>query len=451
MEIALHFSASSSDIPEKSSVPTPILIILAGGASSRMWPLREKSLLRFGTEPLLFSQLRRYQALGFSEVVIVANPENRADIAALAAQIPQINIRVVVQSEAKGMGDALLQAAPALPSRPDVPIYITQVHDVVDDQLHSDMLKAWQNDPATTFLAGYEREDYFPGGYLIVSPSGRITGMIEKPGADKKPSNLVNIVAHIHADANRLMNAIRAAYEAGGTSDDHYERAMDRLMKETVYRVVPYRGPWNALKYPWHVLDVMNYFLGKIQGQHIAESAFVARTATLVGDVYIGERARIFPGAAIVGPAYIGADTIVGNNALVRASMVLNGCNVGFTTEVARSYVADHCDMHACRVLDSVFAPNVNFSAGCTTANLRIDKGTVASRIKGQKVDTGRGKLGAIIGQGAFLAVDVMTMPGVKVGETAQVGPGTHVERDILNGQRVYVKQEYVIIEAENN
>ena len=30
---------------------TPILIILAGGASSRVWPLREKSLLRFGTEP----------------------------------------------------------------------------------------------------------------------------------------------------------------------------------------------------------------------------------------------------------------------------------------------------------------------------------------------------------------------------------------------------------------
>ena len=44
----------------------PILIILAGGASSRMWPLREKSLLRFGTEPLLVSQLQRYKALGFN-------------------------------------------------------------------------------------------------------------------------------------------------------------------------------------------------------------------------------------------------------------------------------------------------------------------------------------------------------------------------------------------------
>ena len=53
----------------------PILIILAGGASSRMWPLREKSLLRFGTESLLIGQLQRYRALGFQEAIIVTNPE----------------------------------------------------------------------------------------------------------------------------------------------------------------------------------------------------------------------------------------------------------------------------------------------------------------------------------------------------------------------------------------
>jgi bifunctional UDP-N-acetylglucosamine pyrophosphorylase/glucosamine-1-phosphate N-acetyltransferase len=98
-------------------------------------------------------------------------------------------------------------------------------------------------------------------------------------------------------------------------------------------------------------------------------------------------------------------------------------------------------------VLDSVFAPNVNFSAGCTTANLRIDHGTVSSMVKGQKINTGRDKLGAIIGQNAFIAVDAMTMPGVKIGERAQVGPGTHVHYDVKNDQRIYVKQEIVVEE----
>lgn len=429
----------------------PVLIILAGGASSRMWPLREKSLLRFGAEPLMISQLQRYRTLGFSQVVIVANPDNRDEIAALVQPLTALmRIDVVVQAEPKGMGDALLQVAPALADHPHAPIYITQVHDVVDDTLHAAMLKAFASDSTTTYLAGYEREDYFPGGYLSVDSAGRITAIIEKPGPDNRPSNLVNIVAHIHADAARLLDAVRAEYTRDIPGDDHYERAMDRLMKETVYRVVPYQGHWSALKYPWHVLDIMDYYLSKIDGQIIGEGVYIAPTAALVGNVYIGAGAKIFPGAAVVGPAYIGEGTIVGNNSLVRASMVLDHCEVGFTTEVARSYVADRCAMHACRVLDSVFGERVNFSAGCTTANLRIDHGVVSSSVKGQRIESGRNKLGAIIGNDTFLAVDVMTMPGVKIGERVQVGPGTHVRHDIKDRQRVYVKQEIVIEDDDN-
>jgi bifunctional UDP-N-acetylglucosamine pyrophosphorylase/glucosamine-1-phosphate N-acetyltransferase len=434
---------------------TPHLIILAGGASSRMWPLREKSLIRFGAvgdggsaAPLLITQLRRYAALGITDVTIVGSPDNRDDIAALLTDVPEVRAGVVVQPEPKGMGDALLRAAEVVPA--GTPIYVTQVHDVVDDALHRDMLAAFAADPTAAYAAGNEREDYFPGGYLIVEGE-RLVGIVEKPGAANRPSKLVNIVAHIYPDAAALFDAIRAEYARDLPSDDHYERAMDALMKRMPFKVVTYRGAWSALKFPWHVLDIMNAFLAQIKGQQVADSAKIAPTASLVGDVIIGERARVFPGAAVVGPAYIGADVIVGNNALVRNAMVLSRSNVGFTTEVARSYVAEHVDMHACRVLDSVFAPNVNFSAGCTTANLRIDRGVVSCYVKGQKIDTGRDKLGAIVGQGAFLAVDVMTMPGVKVGEGAQVGPGMHVHQDIPDGARAYVRQEIVVIEKDKS
>lgn len=426
----------------------PVLIVLAGGASSRMWPLREKSLLRFGADPLMAIQLKRYAALGFKQAIIVANPASREQIADLAASIPDLNVAVVVQQTPRGMGDALLMAEPALPD-PHVPIYVTQVHDVVDEKLHQDMLKAFGKNADASYLAGYEMDDYFPGGYLVVD-GDQITGIVEKPGAENRPSNLVNIVAHIHADAGELFDAIRAEYSRDLPSDDHYERAMDALMTDArTYRVVPYSGHWSALKYPWHVLDIMAYFLDQIDGQVIAEDAFVAKTATLVGNVYIGAGARVFPGAAVVGPAYVGAGAIVGNNALVRNSMVLDGCEVGFTTEVARSYVGPGCAMHACRVLDTVFAENVNFSAGCTTANLRIDRGLVNSKVKGEKLSTGRDKFGAVVGRDAFLAVDVMTMPGVKVGERAQVGPGTHVVRDVPDDQRVYVKQQLEVVDHD--
>jgi bifunctional UDP-N-acetylglucosamine pyrophosphorylase/glucosamine-1-phosphate N-acetyltransferase len=424
----------------------PTLIILAGGVSSRMSPLREKSLIRFGTDPLLVRQLRRFIALGFERAILVANPENKGVIADLLASMTEtIQTDVVVQTDPIGMGDALLKAQPLLADTPDAPIYITQVHDVVDDALHQDMLAAYHQHLHGSYIAGYEMEDYFPGGYLTINGEGRILGIVEKPDPDKRPSKLVNIVAHLHSNNGRLFDAIRAQYEANISSDDHYERAMASLMEEHIYRVVPYKGHWSALKYPWHVLDVMRHFLGQIEGQVIESDAYVSPSATLVGNVYIGEGAKIFPHASIVGPAYIGARTIVGNGALVRDSMVLNHCEVGFTTEIARSYVADYCSMHACRVLDSVFAEGVNFSAGCTTANLRIDKGEVLSSVKGKRTGTGRNKLGAIIGRDAFIGVDALTMPGVKIGERAQIGPGTHVHEDIEAGKRVYVKQELII------
>lgn len=427
---------------------TPILIILAGGASSRMWPLREKSLIKFGQDPLLLTQLRRYESLGFKDVILVGNPENIADLQSLAPQT-QLHLQFAVQTESIGMGDAILRAGKLLKENRDSAIYVTQVHDVTELKLHQDMLAMYRSNPKGMYGAGVHMEEYFPGGYLIVSEDGIVSGIVEKPAPEKRPSRYVNIVAHIYPHAGQLLDALQKEYDSAISSDDHYERAMDSLMKQQPFYLVGYRGRWDALKFPWHVLDIMEGFLQQIEGQHIAPDAFISDKATISGNVIIESGAKVFPGAAVVGPAYIGKNTIVGNNALVRHSMVLNHCEVGFTTEIARSYVADRVSMHACRVLDSVFAEGVNFSAGCTTANLRIDKGIVKSSVKGKRLETGRNKFGAVIGAGAFLGVDVMTMPGVKIGANAQVGPGTHVHDDVPQGARLYVKQAQVLVQSE--
>ncbi len=138
---------------------------------------------------------------------------------------------------------------------------------------------------------------------------------------------------------------------------------------------MPYSGPWQALKYPWHVLDIMHALLGRIDGQHISPEAKIEDGVLIKGNVVIEKGARVFHGATIAGPAYIGEGAIVGNGSLVRESMIGAGAVVGFATEVARSYMADRAHTHACQVLDSILDEDVNFSASCTTANLRIDQG----------------------------------------------------------------------------
>jgi carbonic anhydrase/acetyltransferase-like protein (isoleucine patch superfamily) len=56
---------------------------------------------------------------------------------------------------------------------------------------------------------------------------------------------------------------------------------------------------------------------------HVHESAYVAPTATICGDVTIGEKSRVLFGAVIVaegGPVEIGAECIVMENAVIRGT-----------------------------------------------------------------------------------------------------------------------------------
>ena len=115
----------------------------------------------------------------------------------------------------------------------------------------------------------------------------RITGIVEKPSPDARPSDLVNIVAHIHPDAALLCTAIRQQYAEDPAGDDHYERAMAALMPAQHFAALRYEGPWRALKYPWHVLELMEAYLADFGGgsddQRVDPSARVALTAQLSG------------------------------------------------------------------------------------------------------------------------------------------------------------------------
>src|SRR5579884_1228108 len=156
----------------------PMLIVLAGGSNSRFWPLREKSLFPFLGQPLLEHQLRTYAAAGFSHIVVVANPANRASIEDVTRRLESLaDVRVVTQVEPRGMGDALLAVRPLLAhDGAPTPAYVCQVHDVFDPSLHARMLQAHAQAPDVTWLASYQVERYFPGGYLAVDSDLRITG-----------------------------------------------------------------------------------------------------------------------------------------------------------------------------------------------------------------------------------------------------------------------------------
>lgn len=423
-------------------------IILAGGESSRLRPLGDKSLQRFMGQSLLARHMRMLAAAGLREMLVVTSPRNERAVRDDCADLPaEIATRFVTQPEPLGMGDAAARALADLPA--DAGVYLTQAHDLLDPAFHQSALAQAAAAPEAILLAARHTTAYFPGGYIIPVNANEAgdqpfaaRGIVEKPGAGREPSQWVTLVAHVIPRAGELAAALAAAAE--GDPNDRYERALSALMGQRATLALPHLAPTASLKYPWHMLDLMELLLQRIETPQIHPSVQMAEGASIRGKVIVAENVRLFPGAAILGPAFVGPGTVLGNQALVRDSMVGARCIIGYSSEVARSWLGNDVWFHTNYVGDSVIDDNVSFGSGTVTGNLRLDEGVIKARVKGERLSTGRTKLGQIIGSGTRVGINASLMPGVIIGRNAFVGPGVILHEDVPDGRRVTLRQDLV-------
>ncbi|NCP66785.1 NTP transferase domain-containing protein [bacterium] len=394
-------------------------IFLAAGSSSRMEPISDKNFLEFLGKPLMLHLLENAAKAGCTNFIIVTNPDNLKAVKELCKNHDFLSpAQVTIQPRLEeGMAGGILAGLEFLEDDESVLIY--NGNDFVEADIIKKIIKeASLNDGA---LLGQRRATYFPGGYLEINPQGKIQSIIEKPGEGKEPSNLVNIVVHAFAKAGDLKKALS---NARSESDDVYEVALDALFKTHNFKAVEYNGVWQAIKYPWHVLEMMDVLLATSES-YTSSKADIAPSATIKGKhVIIEEGVRIFENAVISGPAYIGKNAVVGNNALVRNSIIGENSVIGYNTEVARSWLGKDITSHMAYIGDSVIADNVNFGAYSCTANLRLDKKTVRVKIKEDLIDSNHTKLGAIVGFGTQIGIGAKLMPGCKTPVQTLIRPG---------------------------
>jgi len=401
-------------------------LLLAAGRSRRAKPIEDKNFLKFCGKTLIEFQLESLQEAGFQDILIAAGEHNKERIEGVVAQYGA----TVIQQENldDGMAGAVLATEPHLK---DEALFIVSSNDVVEPRAYESVLKASESG-ADAYLLATQMDSYFPGGYLKVD-NGRITDIIEKPGAGNEPSNLVNIVLHFFRKPETLLSALKSS---SSNNDDRYEVALDKLMNEQRFEAVAYDGMWQPVKHPWHVLDLMPYFFEKMKTS-MHPSAEIAESARINGAVCIEEGAKVFDNAVIQGPAYIGKNTVVANNALVRGSIIGDDCVVGYATEVARSFIGDDCWFHSNYVGDTIMGDNNSFGAGAVCANLRLDEKEIS--------ESGRNKLGPIFGDNIRVGVNTSIMPGVRVGSNTMITSGLVVAEDIESGKFAHGKTELVI------
>ena len=417
------------------------VIFLCAGVGKRMFPITEdKFLLNFMGRTLLEHQIKIAMGAGLIDFLIIGNPGNIERIKALTASVKGATFNFAVQTHPRGIADALKCAATHLSGG----AIIVNPNDVFESSAYGILLEEYRSGSASSYILGYQVRHYFPGGYLVTNNRGELMHIIEKPERGKEPSDLVNILLHLHTDMRKLLEYIDTVQT---TRDDAYECAID-LMVHDSYRikVVRYGGFWAPIKYPWNVFEVVRFFLDSSK-KNIAASASVSDNATLSGKVIIGDNVRILENAVIRGPVYIGDNCIVGNNALVREySHIGTGCVVGFSTEVKGSYIGNDCWFHSSYIGDSIIGNNCSFGAGTVTANFRFDEKDISVRYNKHKESTGRNHFGAIIGDNCKTGINSGILPGRRIGPNSIVGSHVCVTDDLEPGMILSVRPQSNLI-----
>lgn len=414
------------------------VLILAGGVGRRFWPLtKSKYLFSFLGKTLIEHNLDKLQRAGFTRVIIAVTPEAKPSLPTF--NYPNLDIQTVVQEEANGMSGALLAAENYLTEEP---LLIINATDIVSPNLYKEIMTAAIQ--GKNALVGKRQSNYFSGGYYTVE-GDRVVDVVEKPQPGTEPSDIVKLVFDLFQNPKAFVEAVRVK---GGDTNTSYERTLNDFIKKDSFTLVTYDGYWQATKYPWHLLDVMELLFKDLK-EHRGDNVEISDKATVKGPVVFESNVRVLENAVIAGPAYIGENTIIGNSTLVRGSHIGRDCVVGFATEIARSYVGDNCWFHSNYIGDSVLEANINPSAGTVLANSRIDEGEIGSYVDGIKIMTGRNRLGAILSKNVRVGVNTSFMPGIKVGTGSFIGPGLTVYQDIKENSFVRAKQTLATIKNQ--
>ncbi|NBV54030.1 MAG: hypothetical protein EBR83_11035 [Verrucomicrobia bacterium] len=152
------------------------------------------------------------------------------------------------------------------------------------------------------------------------------------------------------------------------------------------------------------------------------------------GRLQVGKGTKILPGVVIEGDVIIGDHCKVGPNCYIRGSTAIGDkCHVGQAVEIKNSILLPGTNVgHLSYLGDTILGEKVNLGAGTITSNLRHDGGAHRSPVEGRMVDTGRRKLGAIIGDGVHTGIHTSIYPGRKLWPKTSTLPGAIVAKDIL-------------------
>ena len=177
---------------------------------------------------------------------------------------------------------------------------------------------------------------------------------------------------------------------------------------------------YDGCEYAWEALKRIEAYVKQRLKAAGAEGKTVNRGKLLgqpfIGpDVFIDEGTVVEHGACVKGPAYIGKNCEIRNGAYVRGSVLIDdGSVLGNSCEIKNAVFHQKGNVpHFAYVGDSILGFKAHFGAGVKVSNVKLTWETVkVEAAKGQSIDTGLKKFGAIVGDEVDVGCNAVLNPG---------------------------------------
>jgi UDP-N-acetylglucosamine diphosphorylase/glucosamine-1-phosphate N-acetyltransferase len=422
-------------------------VLLTAGEGTRMRPLtltRPKTMLQVGGKPILQYNLEALRDAGITDIVMVVGYKKEIIIDYFEDGSKfGVNIDYVTQEERLGTAHAINSIRNVV----DNQLIVLNGDIIVDPKLILDLTRKYESSEASSILVLIEVED--PSSFGVVEiENDRIKDIIEKPAPGEATSNLIN--AGIYLFDNTIFNAIDRTPKSERGEYEITDSLKIQITENKMVLGLKSEDKWIDVGRPWELLDVNEHI---ISGMEESIQGEIEEGVTIHGKVVLGKNSVIRSGTYIFGPVFIGEGSDIGPNSYLRKYAYLgNNVNVGNAVEIKNSIIMDGTNVnHLSYVGDSVIGANCNIAAGTNIANLRFDNKNVKMNVKGERIDCGVRKLGAIFGDNVKTGINSSFNPGVKVGINSAVGSGTIIYEDIPSNTLVLVKQEHKTVKYNDN
>lgn len=418
--------------------------ILAAGEGKRLAPLTEtrpKHMIHIAGRPLLQHTLEMLKANKITDILLVIGylKEKIQNYFGDGKQFG-LNIQYIEQKEFLGTAHA---AALAKEFAQNDFLMLIYGDLFMDSGVFQKSINTLTMNGVDGTIAAISVMDPTKFGILKTDSMGYLEKVVEKP-LDDRYGKLANAGVYIFPPEifegiKHTPKSVRNEYEL----TDSIQYIIDHGKKLKVVDISDFY--WSDVGHPWQLLDANHHMLSQLQPKenNSYPNAVIEDFVHIKGAVVVGNNTIIKSGTYIEGPVFIGDNCSIGPQAYIRPnSSIGNNCHIGNSSEIKASIIMDNVNIaHLSYVGDSIIGESVNLGCGAITANVRLDKQPIIMNIKGARVQTGLKKMGAVIGDGASLGIQVSIMPGKTIGSYAQVGANTIITEDIPQNSCVYVKQ----------